>query len=224
LTELGAYEDAERLFRQSLAEAQRMGLFTSIPQVKHNLGLALLGLGKLEEAATMEIESVVALRAQGQRRVEGLAETYLSRILLRKGDMAAAEEAARRAIALLDKVPGSRAMALAVLAQALLGRAKNDEGLARAREAMDLLRSLGALEEGEALVRLTFAEALHATGDPAARAVIDEARESLRARAARISDVLLRSSFLERVAENAATLALAEAWSQASKTSELDES
>jgi hypothetical protein len=110
-------------------------------------------------------------------------------------------------------------MALAVLAQALLGRAKNDEGLVRAREAMDLLRSLGALEEGEALVRLTFAEALHANGDPAANAVIAEARESLVNRAARISDVRLRSSFLERVAENAATLARAATWSEPSKVS-----
>jgi tetratricopeptide (TPR) repeat protein len=221
LTEFGAYEDAERLFQQSLTEAQRMGLFTSIPQVKHNLGLALLGLGKLEEAATMEIESVRALRAQGMRRVEGLAETYLSRILLRKGDIAAAEEAARRAVALLDVVPGSRAMALAVLARALLAKAKNDEGLACAREAMDLLRSLGALEEGEPLVRLTFAEALHATGDPAgAEMVIAEARESLLARAARINDVQFRSSFLERVAENAAILALAERSRTPSKADE----
>jgi hypothetical protein len=100
-------------------------------------------------------------------------------------------------------------MALAVLAQALLQQGKISEGLERAREGMDLLRSLGALEEGEALVRLTFAEALSAAGDPAAHAVIVEAKGALVARAENIHDLALRTSFLECVDENAATLALA---------------
>jgi tetratricopeptide (TPR) repeat protein len=207
--EFGSYGQAERLFRQSLVEAERMGLLTSVAQVKQNLGLALLGLGKLEEAEAVEREATEALHAQGQKRVGGLAETYLARILLRQGKSDAAEAAARHAVALLDASPGSRAMALAVLARALLSRGKTSEGLDRARDAMDLLRSLGALEEGEALVRLTFADALVAVGDAAAAAVIAEAKNALLARADNISDPALRTSFLECVDENAATLALA---------------
>src|SRR5262249_42457399 len=140
LTEFGAYEEAERLIRQSLVEAERMNLLSSVPQVKHNLGLALMGLGRLADAAQMEIEAAEALHAQGQRRVEGLAETYLAMILLRQGDLAGAEAAARKAVTLLDVVPNSRAMALAVLARTLLA-ANRDEALGYAREAMDLLRS-----------------------------------------------------------------------------------
>jgi hypothetical protein len=76
---------------------------------------------------------------------------------------------------------------------------------------MDLLRSLAALEEGETLVRLTFAEALAATGDPTgARAIIVEAHHALRVRADNIADEALRRTFLENVDENARTLALAE--------------
>jgi hypothetical protein len=74
---------------------------------------------------------------------------------------------------------------------------------------MDLLRSLGALEEGEALVRLTFAEALAAVGDTGAVAAIAEAKDALITRAKNIENPKLRQSFLERVEENAATFALA---------------
>ena len=207
--EFGAYAQAEKLFRQSLLEAERMGLLTSIAQVKQNLGLALLGLGKLEEAASVEGEAARALHLQGQRRVGGLAETYLARILLRQGKRDEAEKAARHALTLLDASPGSRAMALAVLAQALLAQDKKAEGLEHAREGRELLRSLGALEEGEALVRLTFAEALAAQGDPGAQDAIAEAKDALLTRASNIHDAALRASFLECVDENAATLALA---------------
>jgi tetratricopeptide (TPR) repeat protein len=207
--EFGAYAKAERLFRQSLIEAERMGLLTSVAQVKQNLGLALLGLGKLEEAALVESEAVKALHAQGQKRVGGLAQTYLARILLRQGLYAEGEAAARQAVTLLDAAPGSRAMALAVLAQALLGQGKKTEGVERAREAKELLRTLGALEEGESLVRLTFAEALAAVDDPGASAAIAEAKDALLVRASKIHDPALRTSFLESVDENATTLALA---------------
>jgi eukaryotic-like serine/threonine-protein kinase len=207
--EFGAYAQAERLFRQSLIEAERMGLYTSVAQVKQNLGLALLGLGRLEEAASVERDAAEALHAQGQKRVGGLAETYLARILLRLGEHGPAEAAARRAVTLLDAAPGSRAMALAVLAQTLLKQGNKSEGLDRAREGMDLLRSLGALEEGEALVRLTFVEALSAAGDPTVGTIIGEARAALLARAANIEDPAMRKSFLECVEENAATLAIA---------------
>jgi serine/threonine protein kinase/tetratricopeptide (TPR) repeat protein len=212
LTEFGAYQDAERLFRQSLVEAERMGLQTSVPQVKHNLGFALLGLGKLDEAATAEIEAAEALHAQGQRRVEGLAKTYLGRILLRKGDLDGAEEAARQAVELLDVAPGSRAVALAVLARTLLAKKNQAEALESAKGAMEILRSLGGLEEGETLVRLTLAEALHETGDPESRTIIAEAKSALLARAKNISGEAFRKSFLERVEENAETLALAAEW------------
>jgi tetratricopeptide (TPR) repeat protein len=96
--EFGSYVEAERLFRQSLIEAERMGLLTSVAQVKQNLGLALLGLGRLDEAGAVEREAASSLHAQGQKRASGLAEAYLARILLRQGDGAAAEEAARRAV------------------------------------------------------------------------------------------------------------------------------
>ena len=104
--EFGSYAQAERLFRQSLVEAERMGLLTSVAQVKQNLGLALLGLGKLEEAASVESEAARALHAQGQKRAGGLSETYLARISLRRG-AACRGNSARQAVTLSMPRPQS---------------------------------------------------------------------------------------------------------------------
>lgn len=68
-------------------------------------------------------------------------------------------------------------------------------------------------DEGEALVRLALATALHETGDAAAAAVaIAAARDHLLERAAKVTASDMRASFLENVPENAGTMALAAAW------------
>lgn len=65
-------------------------------------------------------------------------------------------------------------------------------------------------EEGEALVRLVYAEALIAGGKESNFCVvITEARERLLTRAAKISDLRWRERFLSQVPDNAQTLALA---------------
>jgi hypothetical protein len=142
------------------------------------------------------------------------------------GLLEGAEREARAAVEILAIAPPARAYALAILAQALLAlRSQGDraprpaaelaaEALGVACEAMALLESLGFLEEGETLVRLAHAESLAATGNvAAARTAIATARSKLVARAAKIKDESRRKSFLERVPENARTLALAGAWS-----------
>jgi hypothetical protein len=82
------------------------------------------------------------------------------------------------------------------------------------KEAIALLERIGGeMSEGEIDLRLTWAEALHASGDgEAARAAIAATRDRLLELAERLSDVELRASFLRRVPENARTLALARAW------------
>jgi thioredoxin-like negative regulator of GroEL len=95
------------------------------------------------------------------------------------------------------------------LAQVLLERSAAAKPWPAAREAIDLLDALGSIEEGEALLRLVYAEALHAERDPrAASAILDAKRPRPRAR----SEDRRRAScasFLERVRENSRTLALA---------------
>src|SRR5206468_2147927 len=100
------------------------------------------------------------------------------------------------------------------LAQVLLAQQRGGEALGAAREAIDLLDSLGTIEEGEARLRLVYAEALQAERDPRAGSAILDARDRLLEQAQKIGDASLRASFLERVGENARTLQLARGWTE----------
>lgn len=72
------------------------------------------------------------------------------------------------------------------------------------------------MQEGESLVRLTWAEALVSAGRPAeARQAIRTAHRRLLERAEPIEDLELRASFLGKVLENATIVALAETWRDA---------
>ncbi len=76
-------------------------------------------------------------------------------------------------------------------------------------DAVQLLSSLGSIEEGEALVRLTQVKALLANGREAeAKVLIRDAREALLDRASRITNPAWRESVLTCVPENAEILAL----------------
>ena len=214
--ELGAYAEAERMLREAMTTAERLGLSTVAAAAKHNLGLARMRQGAIEAGRQTEAEAVEAFRSQGERRLEAASRMYLAMILIQAKRLEEAEREALLAVDLAAAIHGLRAAALAVLAAVRLERGAAAEALVSAAEAMQLLDRLGGLEEGESLSHLIHAEALHATGDIlSARAAIATARERLLARAERISDASLRASFLERVPENARILALAAAWSDA---------
>jgi tetratricopeptide (TPR) repeat protein len=210
--QLGAYAEAERTLREALIEADHLGLSGVSPSAKENLGMALAGQGRWDEARAVAVEAVEAFRAQGHRRMEAGALIYLASMLGMAGDLEAAEREARAALA-VDPSPPLRAHALATLAEVQLRGGDATRALVAAREAIELLTTLGTLEEGEALVRLVYAEALHAAGDPGAAAAILGARAHLLERAAKIRDPILRKSFLERVPENARTITCAREWS-----------
>jgi tetratricopeptide (TPR) repeat protein len=212
--ELGAYAEAQRALAAALAGASRLGIAGVLAATKHNLGWALARLGRLDEARSLEVEAVRAFHAQGDRRMESGSRTYLARIHLLAGELDAAEREATAAVDLLvDAPPAARACALASLAQALLAQDRPDDALAHARAAIAPALDAGRLEEGEALVRLAHAEALHAVGeDAAARRAIAAAEQRLLERAAAIGDPAWRSLFLEAVPEHARTVALAAEW------------
>src|SRR5262249_26248740 len=109
--------------------------------------------------------------------------------------------------------PPALAYALAALALVLLEADRPREALAEAERAMAILEGLSGIEEGDAMIRLTHARALHAAGEEArARDAIGDAKARVFARAERIGDSELRRAFLEDERENRRTLALARAW------------
>ncbi|WP_437733807.1 serine/threonine-protein kinase [Sorangium sp. So ce1335] len=211
--ELGAYGEAAALLRASLSDAERMGLRNIAASARQNLGAALARLGELPEARAVEAEAVRSFAAMQEPRMEGASRAYLAGILLSAGDAAGAEAEARRAVAMLEVARPLLPHALATLADALLAAGRREEALAEARRAAEILKEIGQLEEGDALVRVVHAEALWATGDrEGARAALAEAEARIGERAAKIADPAWRASFVERVPEHARAAALRGAW------------
>ncbi|MDI1445708.1 serine/threonine-protein kinase [Polyangium sp. 6x1] len=207
--QLGMFAEAERDLVELLGEARRLGLYNVAALAKQNLGPALAARGALEEALLHVREAIADFAQQSNRRQEGRARIYLSALLLARGDVEAAEIEAESAAEALAAIGPLRAFALAAWARALLAQDNWPSGLGIAGAAMGLFASLGGMEEGEALLRLVYAEALIASGSAASgKHAIFQARTRLLARANRITDAAMREHFLERVPENARTMAL----------------
>jgi eukaryotic-like serine/threonine-protein kinase len=192
-------------------ETDRLGLAGTRAMALHNLGLTVALQGRFAEGIALEEEAVALARDSGARRSEMAARFYLARIALVAGDPGHAERESRSMLEEPAALACDRAHAFAVLSAAAAAQGRQADALAAARQAMEILASEGELEDGESLIRLAHAEALHAIGDAGrAAAAVAEARAGLLVRAGKIADAELRRSFLERVPENARTLALAE--------------
>ncbi len=212
LSELGAYEQAEGVLREALTMAERLGLATVAAGARSNLGIVFLQLGRTDEAEAIERAAIAALESH-DRRQEGGSRVYLAMILRDKGDLVLAEREARRALELLEAAPALRPLAAAVLGTILLATSRAEEALETTRDAMRWLDAGGNAEEGDALLRLTLARALLATGDrPNAQAVIADARDRLLVRSGTIDEQALRKTFLENVPHHAMTMKLAAEW------------
>ena len=210
---LGAFDRAEASLREAIAIATRMGLHQVSSQAQHNLGLALARQGKLDEGLRVETAALAAFEAQGNRRLAAAAMHYLALIELGAGNHAAAIAHARDAIAAASDKLALLSVYRGTLAWALRHAGDIPAALAEATQAMRLMEAHGRPEEGEALARLAYAEALHASGQvDEARRVIADAAQRLHDAAAMISDPELRRSFLENVPEHAHTFEHARAW------------
>jgi len=207
--QLGLFARAEQDLLEILGESRRLGLYNVAALAKQNLGPALAARGALDEAVAYVREAIADFTSQSNRRQEGRARIYLSDLLLRRGDAEAAEIEAESAAESRSAIGPLRAFALAAWARALNASGNWPSGLGIAGAAMGLLASLGGMEEGEALLRLVYVEALVASGNTgSARHSIFAARSRLLARANRMTDAAHRQSFLERVPENARTMEL----------------
>jgi eukaryotic-like serine/threonine-protein kinase len=210
---LGAYARAEHSLREAIVIAERLGLHQVTAHAQHNLGLVLARLGKLDEAREMETLAIRSLDAQGHRRLALTARSYLALIEIDAGNFAAAIQSVTEAIDNGGDMESALSpyYATASTACRLAGDAAG--ALAHATRAVELVQLHGRPEEGDAAIRLAYAQALHATGaHDKARSAIEDAAKEVLAAAEKIQDATWRASFLEAVAENADTIALARAW------------
>jgi eukaryotic-like serine/threonine-protein kinase len=209
--QLGAYEQAVDSLEATLKRSERLGLPAITPVVRQNLGLAAALGGDLERGEAEERAALDALFIQADVRMVGITRVYLGQILMMRGELEAAEREIAPAAQELRTSPPALAMALAAMAQVRLKRGDVAGALAPAEEAQAVLASLGGMDEGEAQVRLAYAEALLAVGrEKEAAAAAEVARARVEELADKLALPALRRAFLERVPENAAILQLAD--------------
>jgi tetratricopeptide (TPR) repeat protein len=213
LIELGVYAEAVPALREAASLAERIGIAPIAASARQNLGMALLFEGKLDQAEIVLASATEAFRAHGDLRQEGTCRMYMARLLSAGGRPKAAEVEARTAMELVAPFPGLRTTALATLSCALLQQSMMKDALEATRAAMALLETTGSVE-GESFVRLAHVRALYESGDEAtARTALSEASRRLMECSRAIGDPVLRQSFLDKVPDNRAILALAAKWS-----------
>ncbi|MCA9620418.1 MAG: protein kinase [Myxococcales bacterium] len=206
LSELGHLDEAAAVLTDALTTAERGGLGMLAQSARQNLGRTRERQGRFDEAIPLLEEAAEAFA--GDARMLGCTQIYLATARWRKGEPDLATRAARAALETLGSDAPFSAFAEATLARILLP-SQPDEAFALARSAYEALRQRGRLEDGEATVRLAWAEACQAKAPDHAAAAIEDAVTRLLERADAIPSPNDRAAFLTALRDHAETLALA---------------
>jgi len=200
---LGEWEEAEASSRRALGLADGAGLGFVSALARHNLGLPLIRLGRVEEGLIELRASLETFRAQEHRRLFLGTHEHMAVALAALGDLALAEAHAEIAVDLGRAGDLAPTRPLAVLSLIRLDRGDAQGALRAAEEAL-ATREGGA---SPAFVRLAHAEALAALGErERAQESALVGKEWLMTRAASIVDARRRESFLTRVPEHSRLL------------------
>jgi class 3 adenylate cyclase/tetratricopeptide (TPR) repeat protein len=199
----GEYEMAQERFEAALSLRQAIGDRRGQGVALSDLGTALLEMGKWEEAWTLLEQGVAQLRDIGARRDEVYALTYLARAMEQRGDWQGAQSAHQSALSHRHELglESSRMENVSGLARVALEQGDVEPARAYTEEILAHVREHGlALIEFPFQIYQTAFRVFQACGSkPAARRVLQEAGQALMERAERITDPVLRRSFLERV-------------------------
>ncbi len=197
LVQLGQYKEAEALLREAADMGQERRLRTLTALANNNLGMALLGQGRVAEAIALQEDAFLAHSEGGDVRFTAGTKTYLAKCLLADNRLDAAIEAATHSIDALQDFPAMQAGSYAICSQALLAQDRPEEAMEAAQQSMAILQRLGRLNAYEWEVRLAYATALNATNDPTgAFRAVQESCDVIRERADHIDHDGLRTSFL----------------------------
>jgi serine/threonine protein kinase/tetratricopeptide (TPR) repeat protein len=213
LLELGCLPRGEAILRRTIERSVELGLEHLCAVARHNLGRRIGETGRLDEGLELEHLALASFGRHGNQRMTGLTQCHIAWLLLLAGRTAAAAEHAEQAVEGLGEHPAARPIAFAMRAQVRMKAGAADAAVEDARLALDGLEYLGQVQEGESLIRLTWAEALAAAGrQDEARVAILVAQRWLTVRANLIADRELRASFRSNVLENARTDEHAREW------------
>jgi hypothetical protein len=210
----GALVEAEENLERLSAHAMRTGTTYLAGSVKFYALLLLQRRGRLDEALALGASLLEDALGRRDRMKEAASRGVLADLLLRRGDLGAADREAIQAVeASAATFPMLRLRALVALAEVRLARGLPEEARPPIEEAMRLLEPLTFNQlVYEAHARLVHAEVLHADGSlPEARKVIAALRDLLLLRAGKMADPQDRRRYLD-VPEHARALQYAAEW------------
>ena len=199
----GEYEMAHRRFEEALSMRRAIGDRRGQGVALSDLGNVLSEMGRWEAARPLLEQGVAQLREIGARRDEVYALTYLARAMEQSGDWEGAQAAHQSALSHRHELglTSSRMENVSGLARVALEQGDIETARAYTEEMLAHVRAHGlALIEFPFQIYQTAFCIFQSCGSlPAARQVLQEAGQALMERAERITDPVLRRSFLERV-------------------------
>ncbi|MEO7095573.1 MAG: hypothetical protein ABI175_20115, partial [Polyangiales bacterium] len=204
--QIGQNAIAETELRRSIADSERLGLRENMCFSQHLLAVVLARRGLKDEAVSLGRAAVADSQDHGGRN-ESHARCSLAAILLGAGELAAAHEESRRAVAVAPASAPMLAFVHATFASTALAMGMLDEARVASRAAMEIYRAGVGPRECELFVRLVELRVLERDRSPELSARIEEAKRELLTRAEHFTDAAQRESFLTNVQENVAILA-----------------
>jgi tetratricopeptide (TPR) repeat protein len=183
---LGAYPEAEAALGEALKAVRRIGHSLIEGYIHMNLGYALIELGRSSEALEALASAERIASESREARLAIFVRVYRARALLLIDRAAEAKDIAREAANEAERGghPMLRVLAFTAAARASLVLGDAEEAARFARDALFLRDELGGVEENEAEIYVTYADALAASGRSS------EAEEILAAGHARLVDVV----------------------------------
>jgi len=185
----GRMPEAERHARSALAIVERLA-GNDHPHratVLANLALALRGQRRLEEAEAVQREGLATLERAGlgAGADAGIAWLNLASLLRDRGDLPGAVDAGRRAVSVLDAIPGQdawlRAAARMSMGRALSAAGRHAEAEPPLREAWALLEPMPIDARRRSAGLLALLQACRAWNEQDPDAMPDDRVEALRA-------------------------------------------
>jgi class 3 adenylate cyclase/tetratricopeptide (TPR) repeat protein len=210
------HEEAFAAYARSLRIAREVGDRVSEVYTLINLSACLDVLADIPRAAGYAEEALQIAQDTGERSAEAWALTYLGHSHLSAGELEAAGNAYRLALAIRRELKQDMLATEPAAGLAAVHLARHD-GTAAQAALRDLLPQLdGSILPGTddpLRVYHTAYRVLEAAGDPRARTILEQAHSVLEERAQQIQDEAIRRAFLERSASHQA---IAAAWQRLS--------
>jgi tetratricopeptide (TPR) repeat protein len=202
---VGADDEAEASLREAVSFCRRVGNRVVEGYALANLGYALSGQGRYDEAFATYDEALKLAAQLGRPRLALATRLYAARTALEARAPAEVVGEARAIAVEAEEsgLPALRANALAIAALAALRAGDPKGALVDAERAMGLRDDIGTMEEDEAEIFLALAEALRADGQiERAREIVARGAMRLEFLAGRIADASWRARFLVEVPVN----------------------